>query len=103
MNATESLMLLATLGWDPGDAAWIVWVGLAAGALTTLSFVPQVLKSWRTRSTHDVSLGMFVTMCVGVALWLAYGILRRDIPMMTANGVTLLLAGSVLWMKIRNG
>jgi MtN3 and saliva related transmembrane protein len=78
-------------------------IGIVAGALTTISFAPQVVKSWRTRHTKDVSIGMFSLMCVGVALWLVYGILLRDLPIILANAVTLCLAASILALKIRFG
>ena len=79
----------------------ITVLGLAAAALTTVAFVPQAVKSWRSRSTHDVSLGMMVILNVGIILWLVYGILRTDLPLIAANGITLFLAGSILVCKIR--
>lgn len=72
---------------------------LAAGC-TTLAFLPQVLKVWRTRSARDISLAMYVVFCAGVGLWLAYGILIGSRPLLTANGVTFALAASVLVMKL---
>jgi len=78
-------------------------LGLLAGALTTVAFVPQVLKTWRTRSTHDISLGMFSILVAGIAAWLAYGAVIRDVPLILANAITLLLAGTILFFKIRNG
>ena len=81
----------------------VTLVGLLAGTLTTIAYVPQVVKSWRSGSTSDVSLTMFATMVSGVTLWLIYGVFVRDVPIMVANGATLLLAGTVLVLKIRNG
>ena len=78
-------------------------VGFIAGTLTTIAYVPQVVKSWRTGFTSDVSLTMFAIMVSGVALWLIYGAFLRDVPIMVANGVTLLLAGTILVLKIKNG
>jgi MtN3 and saliva related transmembrane protein len=78
-------------------------VGLLAGTLTTIAYVPQVVKSWRTGSTADISLTMFAIMVSGVTLWLIYGAFVRDIPIVIANGATLLLAGTVLVLKIKNG
>ena len=75
-------------------------LGLAAGTLTTLAFIPQVLRVWRTRSARDISLPTFVALTVGTMLWLAYGILIADGPLMAANGVTLGLVAAVLWGKI---
>jgi MtN3 and saliva related transmembrane protein len=81
----------------------VTLVGLLAGTLTTIAYVPQVVKSWRSGSTSDVSLTMFAIMVSGVTLWLIYGAFVHDIPIMVANGATLLLAGTVLVLKIRNG
>lgn len=76
-------------------------LGLAAGGLTTLSFVPQVLKIWRSRSAKDVSYGMFLLFSLGVLLWLVYGIARETWPLILANAVTLVLALTVLVLKFR--
>lgn len=78
-------------------------IGLGAGFLTTISFVPQAHKIWRTRSARDVSLGMMVAFTLGVALWLAFGILRQDPPIIVWNAVTLVLALAILAMKLRYG
>jgi len=79
------------------------FVGYVAGALTTLSFLPQAIKCFKTKSTGDISAGMYVIFTTGVALWLTYGFLREDLPIMAANAVTLILAASVLLAKIRYG
>jgi MtN3 and saliva related transmembrane protein len=76
-------------------------LGTAAGALTTLAFIPQVVKTWKTKSTHDISLIMFSLFSLGVLLWLVYGIVIGAMPIIIANGVTLTLALSMLLMKIR--
>ncbi len=76
-------------------------LGLAAGSLTTASFLPQVIKTWKTRSAKDLSLGMFLLFCLGVALWLVYGIIVRDIPVIAANLLTLMLASTLLYFKLR--
>jgi MtN3 and saliva related transmembrane protein len=78
-------------------------LGLAAGFCTTLAFLPQVLKTWRTRSTADISLGMFLVMVLGIILWLIYGALLGDLPLIAANSVTLFLAGAILALKIKHG
>ncbi|HEY2178151.1 MAG TPA: SemiSWEET transporter [Caulobacteraceae bacterium] len=78
-------------------------VGFAASACTTVSFVPQVVRAWRTRSTGDISLGMFLVFSVGIALWLAYGLMVADAPLIVANAVTLVLALTILALKIRHG
>ena len=78
-------------------------IGFVAATLTTISFVPQVIKIWRSRSTHDVSLGMYALFTLGIAMWLAYGLLIHSWPVILANFVTLLLAGTVLLMKLKFG
>jgi len=78
-------------------------LGLAAGALTTIAFFPQLTKTWRTKSAKDMSFAMLATFCSGVFLWLVYGILIRSWPVILANLVTLVLAGAILVLKIRYG
>lgn len=73
--------------------------GYAAAACTTLSFVPQVLKIWQTRSAADISSGMYGLFIVGLALWLAYGVILKSWPIICANTVTIALAAAVLLMK----
>jgi MtN3 and saliva related transmembrane protein len=79
------------------------FTGLAAAACTTVAYVPQAVKAWRSRSTKDVSLSMFLLMVTGIALWLAYGLILRDLPLILANAVTLSLAGAILVCKLRFG
>jgi MtN3 and saliva related transmembrane protein len=76
-------------------------LGSAAGALTTAAFVPQAVKTWKSRSTGDLSLGMFLVFALGVLLWLCYGIIISSTPIIVANSVTLALALSILLMKLR--
>jgi len=78
-------------------------IGLAAGFLTTIAFVPQVLHVWRARSARDLSLHTFATFTAGVALWLAYGILKNEPPIIVWNAITLALAATILGMKLRFG
>ena len=78
-------------------------IGLAAGTCTTVAFLPQAVKAWRSRSTRDISLAMFLVFLAGVLLWLTYGIILGDLPLIVANGVTLVLAGSILVLKLRHG
>lgn len=79
----------------------VTWLGVVAGTLTTAAFVPQVVKTWRTRSTEDISLGMFAIFAMGVLLWLGYGLYLRAWPIVIANGVTLVLAGAMVVFKLR--
>lgn len=81
----------------------ITALGLLAACLTTLAFIPQVAHTLRTRETRGLSLGMYAVFTTGVALWLAYGLALRDLPLIAANGVTLVLAGAVLLCKLRWG
>jgi MtN3 and saliva related transmembrane protein len=78
-------------------------IGLAAATCTTVSFLPQVIKAWRSRSTRDVSAGMFVLLVTGNALWLLYGALIGDLPLVVANLITLGLVAAILALKLRYG
>jgi MtN3 and saliva related transmembrane protein len=75
-------------------------LGLIAGTLTTISFLPQVWQVWKSQSAKDISLGMYSIFVSGVALWLGYGLLVGSAPVYLANTITLILAGAVLVMKI---
>ncbi|CAN5592231.1 hypothetical protein BH23BAC4_BH23BAC4_00700 [soil metagenome] len=66
-------------------------IGLAAAACTTLAFLPQVVKNWKTRSVGDLSTPTFILFATGVFLWLIYGGLIRDLPLIAANTITLAL------------
>lgn len=77
-------------------------IGLIAGTCTTVAFVPQVIHTLRTKDTSAISLGMYVLFVTGVFLWLGYGILLGDLPLIIANAVTLSLAAIILVMKIRH-
>lgn len=79
------------------------FLGLAAGFLTTLAFLPQVIRTWRTRSTEDISLVTFATFSLGVFLWLLYGLAQGDIAITIANAITLVLALIILALKLRCG
>jgi MtN3 and saliva related transmembrane protein len=76
-------------------------LGLVAGAFTTVAFLPQVLKTWKSRSAKDLSLGMFSIFTAGVAMWLAYGFMINDLPVILANVITLILASTLLFFKLR--
>jgi MtN3 and saliva related transmembrane protein len=78
-------------------------LGLLAAFCTTMAFVPQLVKVWRSRSANDISLGMFSLMTLGIALWLIYGIALLDLPLIVANAITLCLAASILVMKLKHG
>ena len=78
-------------------------LGYLAAVLTTLAFFPQVLKAFKTKSTKDMSLTMWLMLCIGVLCWLIYGIELGSGPIIVANAVTLVLAGAVLVLKIIHG
>jgi len=78
-------------------------LGFAAAACTTAAFLPQVWRSWRTKDTSSISLGMFLVMTLGVFLWLVYGLLIGDRPLVAANGLSFLFSLAILVLKIRNG
>jgi MtN3 and saliva related transmembrane protein len=76
------------------------YFGYPAAILTTIAFVPQAWKSWRTRDLSGISLPMYALFTLGVALWLVYGIMIASMPIVAANAVTFALAFLVLWLKI---
>jgi MtN3 and saliva related transmembrane protein len=78
-------------------------LGFLAGFLTTVAFIPQLIRARRSRSTKDLSLPMFVSFTTGVLLWLMYGMAIHSLPVIAANGVTLVLAAAILVLKIRHG
>jgi MtN3 and saliva related transmembrane protein len=83
--------------------ALLDYTGYVAALCTTSAYVPQVLRVWRTRSTKDISLRMFLVLVTGLSLWLVYGFWRGEVPLIMANGVTLMLAATILYFKIRHG
>ena len=76
-------------------------LGLVAGLLTTLAFIPPVTKIWKTKSAKDVSLPTYVAFSLGVALWVVYGILRHEFPIILWNAITLVLAAAIVAMKLK--
>jgi MtN3 and saliva related transmembrane protein len=80
---------------------FVTLLGLLAGTCTTIAFVPQLLKTWKTRSAGDISMIMLVTFSTGLLLWLIYGVLIQSLPVMLANGVTLILSSVILYFKVR--
>jgi MtN3 and saliva related transmembrane protein len=80
---------------------FITILGLAAAACTTISFLPQAVKTIRTKHTEDLSLGMYSLLTIGIFLWLLYGILVEDIPIIVANGVTIIFCLTILFLIIK--
>lgn len=81
--------------------SFVSLLGLTAGTLTTLAYLPQAMHSFRTRSVSDLSLAMLLSLNLGLLLWLAYGVLIQSVPLVLANGLTFLLAFPLLVMKMR--
>lgn len=79
------------------------YLGMVAAVLTTSAFLPQVIKAHRSKHTHDLSLGMYLTFTTGVALWMIYGIMSGSWPVFLANAFTLILSGYVLYLKVKYG
>ncbi len=76
-------------------------VGLTAGVISTLAFVPQLIKTWKSKSAHDLSWSMLFILCTGITLWLVYGLVISDVPVIAANAVLLVLVSVILVLKIR--
>jgi MtN3 and saliva related transmembrane protein len=83
------------------ETKYVTLLGITAGILTTTAFFPQIYKIWKTKSTRDLSLGMFGIFSTGVFLWLVYGVLIGSLPVILANAVTLALSVSILYFKLR--
>ena len=81
----------------------ITLIGLLAGALTTVAFIPQLILTWRSKSAEDLSLWLLLTFDTGVFLWLIYGLLIHSLPVIVANSVTLVLGIAILFLKLRYG
>ncbi len=79
----------------------IEFIGFMAAACTTLAFVPQAVKTIETKDTASISLWMYVIFTTGVFLWLTYGLFIRNWPIIAANAVTLALASTILWFKLK--
>jgi MtN3 and saliva related transmembrane protein len=79
----------------------ITLIGYFAGTLTTVSFLPQVIRSWKTKSTHDISFAMLALFGLGMLLWATYGFWINSLPIILANVITFALIIVLLAMKIR--
>jgi MtN3 and saliva related transmembrane protein len=76
-------------------------LGLVAGVLTTAAWLPQIARTWRSRSAADLSWPYLLVFSLGVSLWLLYGVLSNDVPVLAANAVTIVLVGLLLGLKSR--
>ena len=83
------------------DSNLTTTLGLVAGVLTTIAYLPQLIKTWQSRSADDLSWSMLIILCAGIILWLVYGFSVHDIPIVAANIVTFVLASIILVLKIR--
>ena len=79
------------------------WLGFLAALLTTVAFVPQALKTLRTRDTSGISLGMYSVFTLGIAFWFGYGIYLGSWPMILSNVITFVLAAVILGLKVKHG
>ena len=77
------------------------WTGYVAATLTTLAFLPQALKTIRSKDTRSISLEMYVVFTIGIGFWLAYGIVLGSMPMILSNIVTFVLSATILAMKLK--
>jgi MtN3 and saliva related transmembrane protein len=81
---------------------WIYFTGLFAAVLTSTSFLPQALKTIRTKDTSSISLSMYILFTFGTLMWFIYGIATNNLPVWLANGFTLILASIILYFKVQN-
>ena len=77
------------------------WIGFVAGTLTTIAFLPQLQRTWRTKSADDMSLAMLLTFTTGVFLWLIYGLYLTAWPIVVTNAITFILTLTILVLKLR--
>ena len=80
---------------------FILALGLTAAALSSFTTLPQLIKSIKTKSTTDLSLGMFCLLTTGAVLWLIYGVVRKDVPLISANIITLMISVPILILKLK--
>lgn len=76
-------------------------IGSIAAILTTFAFLPQVIKVIKSKDTESIALGMYLMQVLGIALWLAHGLVIQDLPLILANSVSFILSGTILVYKIR--
>ena len=81
------------------DINFTTTLGLVAGILTTIAYLPQLIKTWKSKSADDLSWTMLIVLCTGIILWLVYGFYIQDIPIIAANIVTFIFASIILVLK----
>ena len=77
-------------------------IGLIAGTLTTISFLPQLTKVLKTKSVNDISLVMFTVLSIGSVLWIIYGIMLKSLPLILFNSISFFLVGTILFLKVKH-
>ena len=82
---------------------WVDILGYTAGILVVISLLPQTIKSWKTKSTNDLSLWRYIIYTIGLCLWVSYAIIIKNGPVAVMNSIGLLLALSILYLKIKHG
>lgn len=80
---------------------WIKIAGYLAAVATTTSFLPQAFHTIRTKDTRGISLGMYIVYTFGIVMWLTYGIGIKDVPIISANSITLVLTVTILLFKLK--
>lgn len=84
------------------DNTWILVIGFVAAFFTTISQFPQVVKVIRSKNTSGLSLTTYITLCIGVIIWAIYGFFIDDLPLIISNFLILLMAGTILYHKLKN-
>lgn len=77
------------------------FIGYIAATLTTIAFLPQVIKTWKLKETRDISLLMFLILSIGIILWTVYGFIIKDLPVIIANSITFILCIIILFLKLK--
>lgn len=83
------------------DDIWVSILGIIAAALVTSSFIPQIVRGYRTKHLDDVSYWLMITICIGMSLWIGYGIIKNDFVIIGANISTIILNMILVAMKFR--
>lgn len=81
---------------------WISIIGVLAAIVSTINQLPQAWKTIRSKDTHSLSLGMYSMVWIATSLWLTYGILLKDAPLMLSNSISIIPISYILWMKLHN-
>ncbi len=85
------------------DINYVAILGLLAGACTTFSLLPQAIKTFKMKEARDISLAMYIILAIGILLWILYGILIHDLPVILANSISFALVSIILILKVKHG